>query len=757
MLHRDLKPGNILFDEQGRPYVSDFGLAKLASADSDLTRSMDFLGTPHYVAPEIAAQSARQATTASDIYSLGAILYELLTGRPPFEAEGVPALLKKITEDEPMRPSAVRRATEAKSEARMPKSERNPNDELRTGPVQNSNFGFPSDFGIRNSDLSVPRDLEVICLKCLAKEPNRRYVSARDLAEDLRRWLAGKPIAARPVSRAERTWKWVQRNPLLATLAAALLISLIGGGLALWKSNLNVRAALSTTQRAESRSQQSLHEALLAQAQALGAAHATGQRWQALDALARAARIWPSLELRNEAAAALARPDLREVKRFPAYFGEAGSSVVFTSDLERFIAPEPAGGFSVRATSNQTVLASFPGGQSKPARSFNLSPDDRQVAAVLGNYSLAVYPIEGGPPCLNWPGNAVQNACAGFHPRSAVIAGFIPGETLFLQDLTSSNRTSLGQSKGRVLFLQYDPSGNRLAVVRDGVEVWDCQGTPTLLWSQPSRKNTVPWLAWSPDASKLLTAADDGRGIRILTAANGQTEFVYSRHLLYPRQFEFHPNGRIIGSVGQDWVLRLWDARTGQDLVSGVGRHRVMRFSRDGRRLTTAPTDHELAVLELAPDLVFREFASASLDALPEVVPNGLACSTDGQLLLAVNPQVRLYDIRRGEQVAMLDPSASEQQAFFESNAPAILYSRLGRGIYRRQFACTTNSGTGILAIEWGDEQLINTHPGAIIWNTVEGGRTWVRHGNGGVELWPNHDPSQARRVDWRGRGNAGR
>jgi len=452
--------------------------------------------------------------------------------------------------------------------------------------------------------------------------------------------------------------------------------------------------------------------------------------------------------LRNEAAAALARPDLREVKRFPAYFGEAGSSVVFTYDLERFIAPEPAGGFSVRATSNQTVLASFPGGQSKPARSFNLSPDDRQVAAVLGNYSLAVYPIEGGPPCLNWPGNAVQNACAGFHPRSAVIAGFIPGETLFLQDLTSSNRTSLGQSKGRVLFLQYDPSGNRLAVVRDGVEVWDCQGTPTLLWSQPSRKNTVPWLAWSPDASKLLTAADDGRGIRILTAANGQTEFVYSRHLLYPRQFEFHPNGRIIGSVGQDWVLRLWDARTGQDLVSGVGRHRVMRFSRDGRRLTTAPTDHELAVLELAPDSVFREFASASLDALPEVVPNGLACSTDGQLLLAVNPQVRLYDIRRGEQVAMLDPSASEQQAFFESNAPAILYSRLGRGIYRRQFACTTNSGTGSLAIEWGDEQLINTHPGAIIWNTVEGGRTWVRHGNGGVELWPNHDPSQARRVE---------
>src|SRR5687767_4296220 len=101
VLHRDLKPGNILFDEQGRAYVSDFGLAKLVSAESNLTRSMDFLGTPNYVAPEVATRSAQQATTASDIYSLGAILYELLAGRPPFAAEGIPALLKKIAEEPP--------------------------------------------------------------------------------------------------------------------------------------------------------------------------------------------------------------------------------------------------------------------------------------------------------------------------------------------------------------------------------------------------------------------------------------------------------------------------------------------------------------------------------------------------------------------------------------------------------------------------------------------------------------------------------
>src|SRR5688500_6727471 len=154
VFHRDLKPGNVLFDDAGRAYVSDFGLAKLVGTESDLTRSADFLGTPHYVAPEVAARSSRSATTASDIYSLGAILYELLTGRPPFDAEGVPALLRKIAEEEPKRMS--------------------------------------------DSKPAVPRDLEIICLKCLAKDPARRYQSAHELAEDLRRWLNGRTILARP-------------------------------------------------------------------------------------------------------------------------------------------------------------------------------------------------------------------------------------------------------------------------------------------------------------------------------------------------------------------------------------------------------------------------------------------------------------------------------------------------------------------------------------------------------------------------------
>src|SRR6185436_10843502 len=167
VLHRDLKPGNILFDDEGRAYVSDFGLAKLVSAESDLTRSLEMLGTPHYLAPEIAAHSAKEATTASDIYSLGAILYELLAGRPPSDAQGVPALLRQITDTEPAPPGQVWKKRNAE----------------------------------RPHGSDAPRDLEVIALKCLAKEPAKRYGSARELAEDLRRWLEGRTILGRAPTR----------------------------------------------------------------------------------------------------------------------------------------------------------------------------------------------------------------------------------------------------------------------------------------------------------------------------------------------------------------------------------------------------------------------------------------------------------------------------------------------------------------------------------------------------------------------------
>lgn len=183
ILHRDLKPGNILLDgREQTPYVSDFGLAKWIGRDNRLTIATSTLGTPHYIAPEQAAGASEKLTAAGDVYSLGAMLYELLSGRPPFEGDTALETLRMAVEEEPPRP--------------------------------------------RNLDPTVALDLELICLKCLTKEPARRYASAEALADDLERWLDGRTILVRRTHAIERAWRWTKRNRPVAALSAALLVAL---------------------------------------------------------------------------------------------------------------------------------------------------------------------------------------------------------------------------------------------------------------------------------------------------------------------------------------------------------------------------------------------------------------------------------------------------------------------------------------------------------------------------------------------------
>jgi len=179
VLHRDLKPSNILLDARGEPHLTDFGLAKCIETESGLTQTGLILGTPAYMAPEQVLGRRRETSTAADIYGLGAVLYKLLTGRPPFQAETMYELLDQLVEREP-----------------VPVREYNP---------------------------EVDRELEAICLKCLEKQPHLRYNSAAALAFDLELWLAGRPIKARPPGRTERASRWYYRNRRAVAVSAALV------------------------------------------------------------------------------------------------------------------------------------------------------------------------------------------------------------------------------------------------------------------------------------------------------------------------------------------------------------------------------------------------------------------------------------------------------------------------------------------------------------------------------------------------------
>jgi serine/threonine-protein kinase len=215
VIHRDLKPANVLLSEDGTPKVSDFGLARRLDLGSAQTQTGVVLGTPSYMAPEQAAGRGREAGPAADVYALGAILYECLTGRPPFRGATLCETTLQVLNQEPVPP--------------------------------------------RKLQPSVPRDLETICLKCLRKEPPRRYASALDLADDLRRQLEGRSVTARPAGRAERAWRWARRNPRDASLAlVAVLVLLLAGGAWLWRvrtQGAHDRQALEALSRAVS-----LHE-----------------------------------------------------------------------------------------------------------------------------------------------------------------------------------------------------------------------------------------------------------------------------------------------------------------------------------------------------------------------------------------------------------------------------------------------------------------------------------------------------------------
>ena len=292
VVHRDLKPSNILLTLDGRPKIADFGLAKVLETDSQITGSGLILGTPSFMAPEQASGEAKAAGPAADIYALGAILYTLLTGRPPFRAATVPETLRQVQEEAPVSP-------------------------CRLQP-------------------SLPRDIETVTLKCLQKRPADRYATAAALAEDLRRFRAREPILARPIPAWERGLKWAHRRPWTAGMVAALLacvLCLLGLGAYSYR---RISRSLEAEKLANTKAQEALataeaetYRALVNDVAALRLGRRAGWRDEAMRDLDRAASMDVStrdvVALRNEAVLCLGEIDVREVARLRGHGGGARS------------------------------------------------------------------------------------------------------------------------------------------------------------------------------------------------------------------------------------------------------------------------------------------------------------------------------------------------------------------------------------------------------------------------------------------------
>ena len=422
VLHRDLKPSNILFDEQQRAYLSDFGIAKQLAADPagmNLTKTSTLLGTPNYLPPEWAGGTARSATTAGDLYGLGAILYQLLTGDPPHRAAQLTTLLRQIADDPVVPPREV--------------------------------------------DRTIPRDLEIICLKALAKDPSHRYETANALVEDLRLWLEGRPIKSRATSSVEKLWRWSRRNPLPASLAAGLVAALAFGGTALWLS-------LQTSRR-------NLHNSLVAQASALRETGRLGNRTRSVAALEQAIQLQPSSAARAELSSALAMADLRAVQSFP--YGSA-SRVHSDAALTRYTYVDDGGRISVRSLRDHRTLASLPDNIPDPEGYGAFSPDGRFIA---------IRPVKG-------------------HPFS--IWDCLDGE-FRLQDVPGS-------------FILFSPDSRSIAIGNEGgvLKIMDLE-EGTVLRSFDTGLEVVRPYSFSPDGTRLIVGQFKASKFAVLELTSGRT------------------------------------------------------------------------------------------------------------------------------------------------------------------------------------------------------------------------------------------
>jgi eukaryotic-like serine/threonine-protein kinase len=619
VIHRDLKPANVLMTAAGVLKITDFGLGKRLDNGAGATRSGELMGTPSYMAPEQARGRTRLIGAATDVYGLGAILYELLAGRPPFHAETPLDTVLLVLNAEPVPPS--------------------------------------------RSQPRIPHDLETICLKCLRKEPEDRYADGAALAEDLRRFLAHRPINARRVGPLGRARLWWRRKPAQAalTIAVAVLLATIALGATL----------------AAYRLRQEHWTSFMAQARASRRTELPGRRFDGLVALTKAARIRPSLELRNEAVAAMGSVDIRLLQQLDVSLSVV-TTLAFDAALERYAVGDAEGNVFIRRIADNRDLLRFsnPG---RPAWALQFSPNGKLLAARFhpsGHDAIApefrIWDAKSGAVVVSEHPSKKHGPWE-FSPDSRRIALAYLDGSLEIRDLSSGKAVERLASGPVPYSMAFSPDGRALAASTwQPAEVWvrDLETGLVLRFPHPAE---VRGIAWHP-RSKLLAAACADNGIYIWEIARrtGQPRSILKGHEGSPRWLAFNHDGDLPVSTGWDGTVRLWDPWVGAQRVVSPGHDYLPQFSPDDRRLGFGLDRSGIGICEVASGHECRILCGHEG---PWVAPHTIDVSPDGRLLASAGGDgVRLGDLDQGRQIASL-AAANCIAAFLQGDGQSLVVS----------------------------------------------------------------------------------